>query len=77
MIYIRLYCEDSLFQLIFSYVFMPLAVIIGIPWKDCRTVGRLIGKKIIINEFLAYADLGAMINNGDIEVRYLPLIYSY
>ena len=48
---------------------MPLAVIIGIPWKDCQIVGKLIGKKIIINEFLAFADLGGLIKNGHLGVR--------
>ena len=47
---------------------MPLAVIIGVPWQDCRLVGGLIGKKIIVNEFLAYADLGGMITDGTVEV---------
>ena len=31
-------------------------------------VGALIGKKIIANEFLAYADLGSHIQNGDLQV---------
>uniref|UniRef100_K1P6M0 Solute carrier family 28 member 3 n=1 Tax=Magallana gigas TaxID=29159 RepID=K1P6M0_MAGGI len=52
-----------------SYIFMPLAFIMGIPWSDCRVVGKLIGKKIVINEFLAFADLGGYITAGDIQGR--------
>lgn len=47
---------------------MPLAFIMGIPWSNCRVVGKLIGKKIVINEFLAFADLGGYIKAGDIQV---------
>jgi len=35
----------------------PLAWIMGVEWNDIGTVGMLIGKKTIINEFLAYVDL--------------------
>ena len=47
---------------------MPLALILGIPWKDCRIVATLIGKKIVLNEFLAYIDLGNLIKEKKIEV---------
>ena len=32
----------------------PVAVIIGIPWSEALTAGALIGKKVVLNEFLAY-----------------------
>jgi nucleoside permease NupC len=48
---------------------MPLAFVMGIPWAQCRLVGKLIGKKIVINEFLAFADLGEYIKAGSIEVN--------
>jgi CNT family concentrative nucleoside transporter len=35
----------------------PLAWIMGIQWNDAETVGMLIGKKTVINEFVAYLDL--------------------
>jgi len=35
----------------------PLAWIMGVEWKDASTVGMLLGKKTILNEFLAYIDL--------------------
>lgn len=54
---------------------MPLAFIMGIPWSNCRVVGKLIGKKIVINEFLAFADLGGYIKAGDIEVPVLRKIF--
>ncbi len=38
----------------------PLALVMGVPWSDCLKVGMLLGKKTVLNEFLAYMDLVAM-----------------
>ncbi|KAH3891845.1 solute carrier family 28 member 3-like [Dreissena polymorpha] len=57
------------FQLVCSYVFMPLAAMIGVDWADTRLVGALIGKKVVINEFLAYIDLGTMIKGRTLSDR--------
>jgi CNT family concentrative nucleoside transporter len=35
----------------------PLAWVMGIEWKDAGTVGMLLGKRTVLNEFLAYLDL--------------------
>ena len=44
-----------------GWVLQPLAYVIGVPWgNDAFTVGSLIGKKIVVNEFVAYLDLGAV-----------------
>ncbi|MDH2925278.1 CNT family concentrative nucleoside transporter [Nicoletella semolina] len=44
-------------QSIFGYIFQPLAWVIGVPWGDeARIAGSLIGQKLIVNEFVAYAD---------------------
>ncbi|KAK3587596.1 hypothetical protein CHS0354_032797 [Potamilus streckersoni] len=57
------------FQIIFSYLFMPLSRVMGVAWEDCHIVGWLIGKKLILNEFLSFADLGQMIKDGGIADR--------
>jgi len=36
----------------------PLAWLMGVEWKDAGIVGMLIGKKTILNEFVAYLDMG-------------------
>ena len=36
----------------------PVAWLIGIPWHECRTIGNLLGTRTIINEFLAFNELG-------------------
>ena len=38
----------------------PVAWLIGIPWHECRTVGNLLGTRTIINEFLAFNQLGKL-----------------
>jgi concentrative nucleoside transporter, CNT family len=32
----------------------------GVPWKDCFQVGNLLGTRLVLNELIAYSDLGAM-----------------
>jgi CNT family concentrative nucleoside transporter len=44
-------------SLILGTLLSPLAWVIGVPWEDAISVGRLIGEKIIANEFLAYTSL--------------------
>lgn len=48
-------------QDIFGIVFSPIAWLLGVPWHDAHTVGRLMGEKLVINEFVAYTDLAAMV----------------
>ncbi|MEM8722906.1 MAG: NupC/NupG family nucleoside CNT transporter [Cyanobacteria bacterium P01_G01_bin.39] len=46
---------------ILSYLMFPFAWLMGIPLADCSQVGILLGKKVILNEFVAYLDLQKMI----------------
>ena len=41
-------------------VLSPIAWLIGVPWADATTVGGLIGQKIVLNEFVAYLELGTL-----------------
>jgi CNT family concentrative nucleoside transporter len=49
---------------VLGYAFAPLAWAMGIPWSDCQTAGELLGLRLISNEFIAYAELGRMVE-GD------------
>lgn len=44
-------------QWLLSMLFTPLAYLMGVPWKDSRVVGELVGIKTFANEFIAYAKL--------------------
>ena len=46
---------------ILSYLMFPFAWLMGIPLADCSQAGILLGKKVILNEFVAYLDLKEMI----------------
>jgi CNT family concentrative nucleoside transporter len=48
------------FQQIVGYVFAPIMYLIGVPWNEAGTAGGLFGTKIVLNEFVAFIDLGAM-----------------
>ncbi|MFL6745503.1 MAG: NupC/NupG family nucleoside CNT transporter [Sphingomicrobium sp.] len=51
---------DLSFQRLVGYVFAPLMFLIGIPWKEALTAGGLFGTKLVLNEFVAFIDLGQM-----------------
>ena len=52
--------EGISLQTIFGWVFAPVAWSLGVPWKDAATVGNLLGTRMVLNEFIAFAQLGAM-----------------
>jgi concentrative nucleoside transporter, CNT family len=50
----------SSLEKVFGVVFAPVAFVIGIPWHDCLAVGNLLGTRMVINELVAFANLGPM-----------------
>jgi len=48
------------FQRIIGYVFQPVMFLIGVPWNEAGTAGGLFGTKLVLNEFVAFIDLGKM-----------------
>ena len=44
-------------ELIFSKIFAPFAYLMGVPAEDAPRVGELLGKKLVLNEFVAFKDL--------------------
>ena len=51
---------DLSFQMLVGYVFQPIMFLIGVPWSEAGTAGGLFGTKVILNEFVAFIDLGQM-----------------
>ncbi len=45
-----------------GWVFWPIAFVMGVPFDDCALVGRLLGEKLILTEFIAYVHLGEFVN---------------
>ncbi len=52
--------EGFSLQTIFGWVFAPGAWSLGVPWKDAAVIGNLLGTRMVLNEFIAFAQLGAM-----------------
>ena len=51
------YFPHSLEQ-VFGYIFWPIAWVIGIPAHDCGAVGNLLGIRMVLNELVAFSQLG-------------------
>ncbi len=51
----------------------PVAWLIGIPWTEARQVGNLIGTRAVLNEFIAYTQLGQMAKAGQVSMRTLAI----
>jgi CNT family concentrative nucleoside transporter len=52
--------EDLSFQRIIGYFFAPVMFLIGVPWREAITAGGLFGTKLVLNEFVAFIELGQM-----------------
>ncbi|MCH2224451.1 MAG: Na+ dependent nucleoside transporter [Crocinitomicaceae bacterium] len=48
------------FEAILGYTLSPFAWVMGVPTNDCLIVGQLLGEKTILNEFVAYGNLGSL-----------------
>ena len=46
------------FQGLLGYVFQPVMFLLNVPWREAGIAGGLFGEKIVLNEFVAYIDLG-------------------
>jgi len=52
-------------QQIFGWAFAPVAWSLGVPWKDAAVVGNLLGTRMVLNEFIAFAQLGPLQSSLD------------
>ena len=43
---------------VLGFLFSPVAWVIGVPWKDAPAIGNLLGTRMVLNEFIAYQQLG-------------------
>jgi concentrative nucleoside transporter, CNT family len=52
---------------IFGWVFAPVAFIIGVPWHDSVQIGNLLGTRMVVNELVAFSQLGPL--KGTLDPR--------
>ena len=44
----------------FGWVLAPVAWSMGVPWRDAGQIGSLLGTRMVLNEFVAYSQLGPL-----------------
>ena len=54
---------------ILGWVFAPIAFLVGVPAGEVSTVAAMLGKKVILNEFVAYLDLTALKTAGTLSAK--------
>ena len=54
-------------EMIFGYVFAPVAWLMGVDWSECRQFGTLLGTKVAVNEFVAFDSMQDL--RGEISDR--------
>jgi concentrative nucleoside transporter, CNT family len=60
---------------LFGWIFSPIAWAIGVSWKDSTVIGSLLGTRMAINEFVAYANLAEILQKGtELEPRSIMLV---
>lgn len=64
-----IYWPQLSLEWLLSLIMAPIAFLMGVPWADCGQVGILLGKKTILNEFIAYLDLKKLMDSHAISER--------
>lgn len=64
------------FQGVLGTLMTPFAYLMGIPGQDAAQIGSLLGIKTVLNEFVAYHELGELVKAGTLQPRSI-LIASY
>ena len=64
-------------EVIFGYAFAPLAWLIGVSPGELLNVGELLGQKLVLNEFVAYLNMGVMLANETMTDTRSIIITTY
>ncbi|HOO55896.1 MAG TPA: nucleoside transporter C-terminal domain-containing protein [bacterium] len=64
---------NTSFGEISGYLLSPVAFIMGVPWSDCLEVGKLLGIKVVFNEFISYQQLQQLAVSGTISPRSITI----
>ncbi len=62
---------------VLGVAFAPLAFAMGVPWHEAGEVGRLLGEKMVLTEFIAYVHLGEQLAGPDPISTRSAVIASY
>ena len=70
------YADLSL-EAILAFVFYPVIWLIGVPGEDIGLVGRLLGEKLILTEFVGYQSMADMLRQGAFSSAKSVIMASY
>ncbi len=62
------------FQLAIGTLFAPVMYLLNIPWNEARLAGGLFGTKVVLNEFVAFIDLGTLKAAGTLSQRTAAIV---
>jgi len=62
-------------EMMLGWVFWPLAFVMGVPVQDCTQIATLLGEKLVLNEFVAYAHLSDILKGGH-ELSYRSVVIA-
>lgn len=65
---------DLSFQRILGYLFQPVMFMLGVPWNEAGAAGGLFGTKVVLNEFVAFIDLGAQQTAGTLSPATVAIV---
>jgi CNT family concentrative nucleoside transporter len=66
--------EGLTLQWLLGNLFAPIAFLLGVPWEEATQAGSLIGQKLVINEFYAYA---SFVQIKDTLTPYTQLVVTF
>ena len=52
-------------QIVLGWLGRPVAWVLGVPWQDSQTIGGLMGTRTVLNEFIAFSQLGPLKDSLD------------
>ncbi|TDR55888.1 CNT family concentrative nucleoside transporter [Halomonas ventosae] len=57
--------EQLSLEWLLGWLFAPLAFLLGVPWEEATLAGSFIGQKIVVNEFVAFINLGPYLSGEE------------
>lgn len=57
------------FDLLFGWIFAPVAWLLGVPWQEAGLAGNFIGQKTVLNEFVAFSNFGPLAQSGSLNPK--------
>lgn len=61
--------EPVTLQAILGWLNAPFAWFVGVPARDCLSVGQVLGERVVLNEFMGFLSLSEMQRQGLLEPR--------